>query len=410
MTHDEQIRHLHDCVREFRDFFKRPIVEVFPTLRFRLSMINELIGTIDLNHLSHVPPIVLARLATAIEDATHAISDYMVNSYPPEAQTTTGVGRPQDHARSRENIKRWESRLDRIHVPIYETSASVVTHQQRRIVSITTTPRIRVDAARSDVGSRGPETVWRYMPLANLIRSEAASGIWFSSLEKLRAWSARGIVDTREGDVPPFLRDLKEEYDLAMMGSGGAVRKLKQRYGFDGEAIAKLGDILRFSFDPQSLFVSSWSRKKRESTNMWSHYGDGGRGVAIRTQLRKLMEFDWRMPAEKSGLFGPDRLQGLLLRSVKYLEFDENDRVESVDDLYLPFLKRVEFDDEHEVRLLGFTNVQSAVEGITLICNLADLIEEIVVGPHGDLEQTKTWIDLHAADLRRVPIRRSSLA
>jgi hypothetical protein len=143
---------------------------------------------------------------------------------------------------------------------------------------------------------------------------------------------------------------------------------------------------------------------------MWSHYGDAGCGVAIRSQIGKLIGPSWKIPIEWSGLVGPNRFSGLLFRSVKYLNFDDSDPVESIDDLYLPFLKRVEFEDEQEVRLVGFTNAPVEAQGITLICNLADIVEEIIVGPHGDPEQTKRWIELHAADLRNVPISRSSLS
>jgi hypothetical protein len=45
-----------------------------------------------------------------------------------------------------------------------------------------------------------------------------------------------------------------------------------------------------------------------------------------------------------------------------------------------------------------------------LLCNLVEVIDEIVVGPRGDLEQTKHWIELHAADLQNIPIRKSSLS
>ena len=188
------------------------------------------------------------------------------------------------------------------------------------------------------------------------------------------------------------------------------MREFRDRYRIREEEVSKLADILRFSFEIQNLFVSSWSRKRRESSSMWSHYGDGGRGVVIKSQIGKLMRGHWKIPIEWSGLVGPNRFSGLLFRSVKYLGFDESDIVESIDDLYLPFLKRAEFEDEHEVRIVGFTNAPAEAQGITLLCNLVDLVDEIIVGPHGDLEQTKHWIELHAADLRNIPIRKSTLS
>lgn len=410
MTRDEQTEQLHACVRDFKEGYQRRIVNDFPSLRARLSMITALLATVDLNHLSNVPIRVVVELGKVIQRATKCVTDYMMRSYHPEIKEIGGVVPPPQLSRSGNNIRAWESRLDETYADLYVVTAGIVTHQQARLARVAFASCVEVDTSRSDLVSADGETVWRYMPLDNLIRCEAASGIWFSSLEKLKTWSERGIVDTHEGEVPPMLENLKQEYDLALIGSDETTEHFCNRYGIRVTDIPELGRILEFSVESQNLFVSSWSRKRRESSSMWSHYGDGGRGVAIRSHIGKLMRGGWKVPTEWSGLVGPGRFSGLLFRSVKYLNFDETDKVESIDDLYLPFLKRAEFEDEHEVRIVGFTNAPAEAQGMTLLCNLVDLVDEIVVGPHGDLEQTKYWIHLHAADLRNIPIRKSSLS
>ncbi len=410
MTRDEQIEHLYSCVADFKEHCQRRIVNEFPTLRARLGTIATLLATVDLNHLSNVPIRSLIELGKVIQRATESVTNYMMRSYPAEVKSIGGAVPPPQLARTVGNIQAWQSRLEDTYADLYDISAAIVTHQQARLARVVFSSRVEVDKARSDLVSAESETVWKYMPLSNLIRCEGSSGIWFSSLEKLKVWSERGIVDTREGEIPPFLDQLKREYDSALVGTDRAMREFRDRYRIREEEVSKLADILRFSFEIQNLFVSSWSRKRRESSSMWSHYGDGGRGVAIKSQIGKLMRGHWKIPIEWSGLVGPNRFSGLLFRSVKYLGFDESDIVESIDDLYLPFLKRAEFEDEHEVRIVGFTNAPAEAQGITLLCNLVDLVDEIVVGPHGDLEQTKHWIELHAADLRNIPIRKSTLS
>jgi DUF2971 family protein len=410
MNRDEQIEQLHAHVNEFKERCQRRIVNEFPSLRARLSTIAWLLATVDLNHLSAVPIRFVVDLGKVIQLATECVSVYMMNSYDPEIKEIHGAVPPPQLSRNRDNIRVWESRLDETYADLYAVTAGIVTHQQARLARVAFASRVEVDTARSDLVSAGGDTVWRYMPLNNLIRCEAASGIWFSSLQTLKTWSERGIVDTHEGEVPPMLENLKREYDLALIGSDEATERFCNRYGILVTDIPELDRILSSSFEPQNLFVSSWSRKRKESSSMWTHYGDDGRGIAIRSQIGKLMQAHWKIPIEWSGAIGPHRFSGLLFRSVKYLNFDETDKPESVQDLYLPFLKRAEFEEEHEVRIVGFTNAPAEAQGLSLLCNLADIIEEIVVGPHGNLDQTKHRIELHAADLRNVPLRKSSLA
>jgi hypothetical protein len=407
---EEQIGQLRTHVNDFKERCRRRIVNEFPTLRARLSTIASLLATIDLNHLSNVPIRSLVDVGKVIQRATECITEYMLNSYDPEIKEIGGAVPPPQLSRSTTNIRAWESRLEETYADLYAVTSSIVTHQQARLARVVFASSVELDVSTSDLTSAEGDTVWRYMPLNNIIRCEAASGIWFSSLEKLKTWSERGIVDTHEGEVPPILEKLKREYDLALIGSNEAIEQFCNRYGIRVTDIPDLDRIIKSSFEPQKLFVSSWSRKRKESSSMWSHYGDGGHGIAIRSQIGKLMHANWKIPIEWSGGIGPHRFSGLLFRSVKYLNFDENDKIESVHDLYLPFLKRAEFEEEHEVRIVGFTNTPAEAQGITLLCNLADIIEEIVVGPHGNFEQTKHWIELHAADLRDVPIRKSSLS
>jgi len=231
-----------------------------------------------------------------------------------------------------------------------------------------------------------------------------------SSLPTLRAWSDSHIVDIREGEIPPVVARLKEEYERAAASGPETLEAFRKAYGLDIEDLSRLPQILaNLSLEADNTFVSSWLQKPREGAHMWQLYGDSGRGVAVKAKLSKLLNYKWRVPVDLAGVVGSNRLSSLVLRGVKYLTFTESDEPPHLDDLHLPFLKPDEFEAEHEVRLVAFTSQAVPRAGFTLLGNLVDIIDEIVVGPNGDLETTVSQIKLHASDLRSIPIRQSTL-
>jgi hypothetical protein len=231
-----------------------------------------------------------------------------------------------------------------------------------------------------------------------------------SSLPALRAWSDSHIVDTREGEIPPVVARLKEEYERAATSGPKALEEFRNAYGLDTEDLGRLPKILaNLSLEADNTFVSSWLQKPSEGAHMWTLYGDSGKGVAIKAKLSKLLNYKWRVPIDLARVVGSNQLSSLVLRDVKYLTFTENDQLPHLDDLHLPFLKPDEFEAEHEVRLVAFTSQSLPRAGFTLLGNLVDIIDEIVVGPHGDLERTVSQVKWHASDLSSIPIRRSTL-
>jgi hypothetical protein len=231
-----------------------------------------------------------------------------------------------------------------------------------------------------------------------------------SSVELLRAWSERGIADTREGEIPAAIAALKTELDQAQAGREEGILGFSQKHGISEDRFREIRQALaNLTLESTTTFVSSWCLKKGERATMWTSYGDDGKGVAIKTKLEKLSKNAWKVPLELSGKIGPNRLSSLILRKVRYFGEDEVAKPPVLDDLHLPFLKRDQFEDEHEIRLVGFTSKPIPAQGFTLICNLAEIIEEIVVGPQGDFEGTIDEIRRSGSDLAAVPITRSRI-
>jgi hypothetical protein len=282
-------------------------------------------------------------------------------------------------------------------------------HQTRRRLerSIGSNVSVNVNPALSE-----SEAVWKYFPVRNFIRCALSSGIWMSSMTKLRQWSAKhlGIPDCREGEIPPALESFKRDFDMALLADA-ALERLKVSHPFVAESVAEVADVLDTVYQLDRVFVSSWSVRPSESSGMWMHYADNGRGVAIKTTIGKLKSASWRIPFHLSGLDTSDVVfYGLLLRRIKYLSFTSEDRISSLDDCYVPFLKREEFDDERELRMLGLTTSAVPMDGLVLHCKFNELIEEIVVGPKADEAEIKRLLAEKVPGLQHVPIRRSKLA
>src|SRR5260370_819659 len=340
-----EIENLRKAVRELDQNLSNPILDtnIFPTLSPILREVRGLIGSIDLNHLASVPIRTLASIQSKIFELTDCIKNFMVPSFPVDEQVPAGGGlvRPESHVRNQVNINSWRGKLESLHEELFSLIGSVVAQQQIRLAQVSTASPVDMDLARSMVEVAPETVVWRYMALRNLLRCENNSGIWMPSLKTLAAWSKRGIVDTHEGEIPPIVQRLKEEYDAAMKAGRGASDAFMKKNGWEVSDFERLGKILSNSpSELESTFVSSWSQKKNESTPMWHLYGDQERGVGVRTTLSKLLNNSWGLPPELAGKIGANCISRPILREVKYFGLTESDKPASIEALLLPFSKR----------------------------------------------------------------------
>lgn len=396
--------------KKFQESVRHRALADFPTLAAVAREIEALLGSLDLLHLHSVPTGALADLITLTAEAQGHVQ-FTVDSYPHEEAILNGVRRPMNLERNPANISSRRGHLEKLHRQIFDAVSPIIAHQQTRLLRIAAAPPITLEAERSISRDRSHEVLWRYMPLRNLFRCERAGGLWLSSLERLRAWSSTGaIADVREGDIPPVVEQLKSDYWSADAAGPEALDLLREKLGLNSDDTQKMRRSLDFGFELTNAFVSSWCQTRNERSGLWKSFGDDGRGVAIKSTVGKLLAASWRAPLDLFGVTGSNRITALMLRDVKYLGFDEGDPVPSIDDLHLPLLKRDAFSDEHEIRLLAFTERGVDTQGFSLYCDLRHIITEIVIGPNADFPETGAAILSGAPDLREIPITGSQLA
>lgn len=365
-----------------------------------------MLSRVDIGHLHGVPIRTVNELSNVLSEVIALVNDVISKSFPSDQGVDRGVVRPLALVQNTANINSWRGQLENHHAALFQLAGPIVAQQEDRRAWIGAPP-IRLDKAPL-IKEGVSDILWRYMPIRNLLRCESASGIWMSSMQRLRIWSRPGIPDIREGDVHPVIQRLKDRFD--QLGRVEARDWIPFEYGTAVNADKMLEAALT-PFNPETTFVSSWARRKNESGPMWIAYGDQGNGVAIKSHISMIQGCKWRAPLDLCGYIGGNRMKGLTLRDVWYLDFDESEgSIRDERAWYPPLLKRCQFEDEHETRLLAFTDGPVASMGFTLHCNLTEIISEIMIGPHADFAQTENQIRAFAPDLNGIKITRSKLA
>ena len=375
----------------------------------RIGAIKQNLDQVDLYDLTFVPERVLFQFKNSTHELVLLFDEKLIPAGDYERRHVREYDRQGPLQLNEDNLTKWRQQIETLQVAVFNASAPLLMHQTRRRLERSIGNNVSVNV---NPNLSGDEVVWKYFPVRNFIRCALSSGIWMSSMTKLRQWPAKhsGIPDCHEGEIPMVLETFKRDFDMALLVNAD-LERLKIRYPFVARSVAEVADVLDTVYQLDRVFVSSWSVRPSESSGMWMHYADNGRGVAIKTTVGKLKSASWRIPFHLSGLDTSDVVfYGLLLRLVKYLSFTNEDKISSVDDCYVPFLKREEFDDEHELRMLGLTTSAVPMDGLVLHCKFNELIDEIIVGPKADEAEIKQLLAEKVPGLQHTLIRRSKLA
>jgi hypothetical protein len=227
----------------------------------------------------------------------------------------------------------------------------------------------------------GTVEVLRYMPLVRFLSLLELEALWFSRLGALQ--------DEYEGTNPKgprahLMRIAKEcpEFTKQKTPWGGSFDEMLAMTD-NGRS----GDVGR-----KMALVNCWFMGKHETQKMWKDYGDGGKGIAIRSSVSRL-----------TTAFQISEPVGSYLGKVNYVDFKTHDLGPRGEDLALvAFLKdKNKFADENEIRAVTLnyyhqgtllpdgshpisTGFSPEIRGLYIKCFLQVLIQSIVVGPNTD--------------------------
>lgn len=231
-------------------------------------------------------------------------------------------------------------------------------------------------------------------PLCHFLKVEYFRALLESRALRLRPLS--GFVDDpREGRL-----SVANESEASNVG-----RRLAQAWGSSPET----DGWKRFINGTQRslIYVHCWFGQEAENQPMWNQYGDGGRGICVKTSARRLQEsFQAKPPIFPQ------------VHKVSYLS--ENVPIPTIISSLAAFRKRPEFVHEKEFRVvteLGFEQCPTDANGALMPpdhqlipLDLDRLIEAVVLGPNAE-EAAFRELELlvKAAGLNRV-VRKSRLA
>ena len=225
--------------------------------------------------------------------------------------------------------------------------------------------------------------VLRYMPLSRFLSLLELQAMWFSRLGAL--WDKHECTNPK-GPRGFLLKAMKENPSLKDSPTPlGVPFKDLLRISDNGNS----GDGFR-----QGGLVSCWFIGKIEAEKMWTKYGDNGKGVAVRSTVKKLST-SFQIPGDYTKVSQVGRVQ--------YVDFEIFDPGHlGHDQAYVSLLKNEkQFKDESEVRIvtLNFphsgtllpdgslpsgTAFSPEIKGMHIKCNLRELIQSVIVGPNTD--------------------------
>ena len=161
------------------------------------------------------------------------------------------------------------------------------------------------------------------------------------------------------------------------------------------------------------LYVNCWCRW-RESMPMWDLYGSRGSGVAITStgdRLQRAVDIGETKPEQWAHdviRYHDDiRSAAEIRRDLRVNVPQSGNLWQSV--LKLAFQKRDGFEAENEWRAAVYQPHQQTAPGVEMACDLAALIDEVIVGPRADVFVVNVVRDLMSRYELDRPVRQSTL-
>lgn len=203
-----------------------------------------------------------------------------------------------------------------------------------------------------------------------------------------------------------YFDTLEGQYPEANLHSvGGMTRDLYQQLGVGRDAKAM--------FDSQEVarrynYIHCWFEGQAENAEMWREYGDGGRGICIKSTTGRL----WNAL--------PQHPKDLAFHVGRCCYRDERESINEMFSAAPAFRKRRRFSWENEIRLLAEIPMEHQPRGVDgdlvdaaehriVPVDLATLVEAIIIGPKVTDEEVGKVIETSAGVLDPGIIRASTV-
>lgn len=197
-----------------------------------------------------------------------------------------------------------------------------------------------------------PELVLRrYMSVEKFHSLLASRALYFSPASK--------FGDEKEGHATNFDHWVWDE-QLVSVGFSGSLRERARQ--------AKLSVT---NHNRKAVVISCWTKRLDDCRRMWTEYGGGFDSVVVETNLRRLRE-----------CVGP----GFLFIPVRYVDFNKFAFPKDHSLKYF-FFKRLEYEWEHEIRIIGHLEPGQRVGSPRLVgVNLELLLQRILISTNASFK------------------------
>lgn len=150
-----------------------------------------------------------------------------------------------------------------------------------------------------------------------------------------------------------------------------------------------------------STFISCWQMQNYDMMQMWERYcRPRPLGIAIQTRYSLL---EAALPFQR----GPH--QNVLLGLVRYADYDDPTVQSDFTNWYAAFmLKKVQYADEHEVRVICDMGTASEEKGVRMHVDWSRIVERVVVTPYAGKAFTHAAESFCGKHGLNVPVVRSS--
>jgi hypothetical protein len=232
------------------------------------------------------------------------------------------------------------------------------------------------------VASSTTPPIWRYMDLVRFVSILATRSLWFAKASRFGddPWEAFCRPEAR-----PIPADgAGEGFQIIHTDSSGTRPVTLEQWAADWSRLAAES----FERSREHLYINSWCLAD-ESMAMWEIYGSAGRGVAVRSSVRRYKraakfgipesqydcrDVEYRRDFESCSAVRPD-----FTREIPVPGFGTWSRM-----LKLAFLKRVCFEHEKEWRAVLYQGDRPEITGCLVECDLDELIDAVYVGPRAE--------------------------